>query len=111
MFYGSIYVNDNIYFVDPIRKDNQTFSMFNDPNDVGMAPKDYHKIQAEMRSLLKPALNAFMSKYKRTFLGNGKKKRRKRDNVAEGTKNYSAQYFCLEGLKAFVPKLSVLSWE
>ena len=61
-----------------------------------MASEDYRKIQDEMRSLLKPALNAFMSKYKRAFMpkDQGKDKRDKRDAKKNKKNGDSARRAC-----------------
>ncbi len=80
-FYGSVYVDDGVLFVDPGRGapgsgGNQTFTRFNDPLESGVDPprrkgaeggdllagEEFRRVQREMRALLRPALNALVSK-------------------------------------------------
>jgi hypothetical protein len=67
-FYGSVHVDEHIFYVDPIRAANQSFSMFNNPDESGLPAADFKRIQLEMQTYLKPAINAIISRYRTAFV-------------------------------------------
>jgi hypothetical protein len=64
-FFGSVYVDDQIFFADPVGvggNNSRTFSMFNNPEEeVG---DDFKASQVQ----LQPALDAFIAKFRRSLV-------------------------------------------